>query len=216
MNLADSQLLSRAISHLRRKRFALFRELVGPLARPLRILDVGGTEHFWVQVGFAAEPGVHVTILNVTKPVTTLPSFTGVVGDARSMPEFADGEFDVAFYNSVIEHVGALPEQLAMAAEMQRVGKRYFVQTPNRRFPLEPHFLVPWFQYLPEDAKVWLIRRWRLGHVPRQPDPDKARALARSTQLMTKAELVRAFPDARIYEETVLGLPKSFICYEGF
>jgi len=216
MSWADNALLQRVITDMRRKRFAFFRELVRDLPRPLHILDIGGTEAFWGEVEFASPAEVHVTILNVDAPLTTRLNTIGVKGDARSMPEFSNGQFDIAFSNSVIEHVGDYNDQRAMAAEVRRVGKRYFVQTPNRHFPLEPHFLVPGFQYLPEDVGVLLLQNIRLGHVPRTPDPVAARALVRATQLMTKDQLIGAFPGAKLYEERAFGLVKSYTCYGGF
>lgn len=57
------------------------------------------------------------------------------------MKQFQDNEFDAVFSNSVIEHVGDYEAQRQMANEIMRVGKRYFVQTPNFYFPIEPHIL---------------------------------------------------------------------------
>ena len=43
---------SGSISHrLRGKRFRLFEQSIAPLEKPLRILDVGGTESFWQAMG---------------------------------------------------------------------------------------------------------------------------------------------------------------------
>ena len=72
---------------------------------------------------------------------------------------FADGEFDLAYCTSVIEHVprGA---PAAFAAELRRVARGWYVQTPARSFPIEPHSLLPGAQWLPA-----ALRRlyWRLG-----------------------------------------------------
>ncbi|MEM2045934.1 MAG: class I SAM-dependent methyltransferase, partial [Candidatus Bathyarchaeia archaeon] len=57
-----------------------------------------------------------------------------IIGDARCMP-FKDKSFDVVFSNSVIEHVGNYDDQKMCAEEIRRVGKCYFVQTPNFYFP---------------------------------------------------------------------------------
>ena len=75
---------------------------------------------------------------------------TVLEADGTQLP-FGDGEFDVAFSNSVIEHVP--PElQAKFASEVGRVADRYFVQTPNRYFPIEPHYQLPLFQFLPAQA----------------------------------------------------------------
>lgn len=50
-----------------------------------------------------------------------------------------------------------------MAREIRRIGKHYFVQTPNCLFPIEPHFLFPGFQWMPSFLKVILIRHYNLG-----------------------------------------------------
>jgi hypothetical protein len=71
-----------------------------------------------------------------------------VQGDARSL-ELPDQSFDIVFSNSVIEHVGTWEDQHAFARETARVGKRYWIQTPNKHFPIEPHMNFPYFQFLP-------------------------------------------------------------------
>jgi hypothetical protein len=144
------------------------------------------------------------------------PPFSSVTGDARAMPEFADAEFDVVFSNSVIEHVGGLEDQRRMAEEIQRVGRRFFVQTPNRRFPIEPHTVFPLFQFLPLAVRVSLVRRFQLGWIPRTPDARAARGRVCSIRLLTRAEVGQLFPGATIHRERVCGLTKSFIACGGF
>ena len=105
-------------------------------------------EHDWVRVeGDEAVFGISWFAQDALGEIVfvSLPD----VGDAVDMPGISDGAFDVVFSNSVIEHVETYENQRRMAAEIRRVGRRYFVQTPNRHFPLEPHFLVPGFQLLP-------------------------------------------------------------------
>jgi hypothetical protein len=66
----------------------------------VRILDVGGTEVFWQTTGWTADEGIDIAILNIAAPAVHHASFKSIVDD--------DGNsfFDVAFSNSVIEHVG--------------------------------------------------------------------------------------------------------------
>jgi len=77
------------------------------------------------------------------------PHVRYVQGDALALP-FADGEFDVVFSNAVIEHVGGREEQRCFVLETIRVGRRAFVTTPNRRFPLEVHTRLPLVHWLPD------------------------------------------------------------------
>lgn len=122
----------------RQRRHALLLSLVDTLPRPLTILDVGGTVHYWRHYGVPRD--VHITLLNRgPAPADLPPNFYYVQGDACAM-QFADNEFDVVFSNSVIEHVGEWARQQAMAHEVQRVGHSIWVQTPSRWFPWEPHY----------------------------------------------------------------------------
>jgi hypothetical protein len=208
---ADS--LSRRLRH---KRSAFFEKLIAPLVKPLRVLDVGGTEEFWQALGYGDRDDLWVTLLNVTACSTSSPQFNSIAGDARDLSQFKRREFDVVFSNSVIEHVGDFVDQKRMADEVQRVGRRYFVQTPNRYFPIEPHFLFPFFQFLPEALQVYLLGRYRLGTYDIVTDRDYARELVREIRLLSLGEFRSLFPVASIYRERLLGLTKSFVAYGGW
>lgn len=140
--IADNRDENSLAVQFRRKRFAFFLSLLSQLNRPVSILDVGGAESYWKTMGIDHHAQVFVTLLNLTEENVSLPNVKSIVGDARAL-HFGDRSFDVVFSNSVIEHVGSFQDQLQMAGEVQRVGIRYFIQTPNKSFPLEPHFLFP-------------------------------------------------------------------------
>jgi hypothetical protein len=103
-----------------------------------------------------------------------------------------------------------------MAAEVRRVATAYWVQTPNFWFPVEPHFLVPAWHWLPEDARVAILRRRGVGWAGRCPDPQRAREVVQEHRLMRRAELARLFPDAVIMGERIGGLTKSWTALGGF
>ena len=208
---ADNTNPDSVASRLRRRRFQLFRALVEPLEAPIRVLDVGGTAGFWRMVPPEWKSDLRITLLNLTHPDEVPEGFESVEGDARDLKGFDDASFDVVFSNSVIEHVGTAEDQRRMAAEVRRVGRRHYVQTPNRRFLIEPHFQFPLFQYLPEALRVGLVRRFALGWYPRLPDPEEAAELVRSIRLMTRSEFAGLFPGSTIVTERLFGLPKSFI-----
>lgn len=201
----------------RRKRFALFEALIAPLPRPLRILDVGGTQQFWQDMGFLGARDIAIVLLNVSHDAPPRANFTTVIGDATDMREFADGEFDIVFSNAVLEHVGDFAQQQRMAREVRRVGKRYFVQTPNRYFPIEPHFFsIPYFQLLPFRVKVFLVRHFEIGWYPRLRDEHEAREAVRMVRLLSRRDLRRIFPGATLYGERLYGLTKSYTAYAGW
>lgn len=77
------------------------------------------------------------------------PNIPYVQGDACSLP-FPDGAFDIVFSNAVIEHVGGRDRQLDFVREACRVGRRVFIATPNRWFPIEVHTRLPLVHWLPD------------------------------------------------------------------
>ena len=89
------------------------------------------------------------------------PGYPGpfVQADAAERLPLGDGEFDLAYCNSVIEHV-APARRPAFAAEVRRVARGWYVQTPARSFPIEPHSLLPGAHWLPVGVRR---RYWGLG-----------------------------------------------------
>ena len=204
-------------TRMRRRRFSFFLSLLEHVKRPARILDVGGTQDFWESMGHGDLGDLRVTLLNLEAQPASGSNFESVAGDARDLSRYADGSFDVVFSNSVIEHLGpSFADQQLMADEIRRVAQRYFVQTPNRHFPIEPHFLTPGFQFLPISARVWAATHFHLGWYKKFADPDAARREVESISLLTERQMQRLFPGALIYKEKFLGLTKSFVAYGGW
>lgn len=214
--LADNSSGTSLATRMRRARFELFLSLLRRLDGHVEILDIGGTQEFWNLMTDGNPGDVRVTLLNIDRQPVSSSRFVSTVGDARSMPQYEDNSFDVVFSNSVIEHVGSYENQRRMANEVMRIGKRYFVQTPNKRFPLEPHFLFPYFQYLPGAIRAQLVHRFDVGWYKRIPSLVKAREEVDSIQLMTRRRFADLFPGATIYDERILGLTKSFVAYRGW
>jgi len=201
---------------MRRARFSLFLSLLGGVKGHVEILDIGGTQGFWNLMTGGDIGDAKVTLLNIEEQDVASGQFVSAVGDARNMPRFGTKSFDVVFSNSVIEHVGTYDDQRRMANEVMRVGKRYFVQTPNKRFPLEPHFLFPWFQYLPSEVRAQMVHHFDVGWYKRIPDLNAARAEVNSVRLLTRREFVALFPGATIHTERLGGLAKSFVACGGW
>ena len=136
----------------RTRRHARFLALVAPTPE-MSILDVG--------CGALGLRGLAPELAITGVDLVARPGYPGpfVQADASIRLPFADGEFDLAYANSVIEHV-APARRPAFAAELRRVARGWYVQTPARSFPIEPHSLLPGAQWLP----LGLRRRyWRLG-----------------------------------------------------
>jgi 2-polyprenyl-3-methyl-5-hydroxy-6-metoxy-1,4-benzoquinol methylase len=129
------------------------------------------------------------------------PNVTVRVADGTCLP-FEDSAFPVVFSSSVIEHV---PKELQarFAAEIRRVAHRYFVQTPNRYFPIEPHYQVPFIHFLPERLRRFLNKRFTLGWQQKGSWED--------ITLLSARDLRRLFPDGEVHRERVFGLTKSLM-----
>ncbi len=181
---------------------------------PLSILDLGGTPAFWAPHLDRLPPDSSVTVVNLDPPNDTISErVVQHTGDGRNLWEFPDRTFDVCFSNSTIEHAGTIEDQAAMASEIRRVATGYFVQTPNYFFPLEPHFLVPFWQFFPESLRTWMHCQANLGWIDREPDLQKAREEVASIKLLTAMEFQRLFPDAQIHRERFGPLTKALIAY---
>ncbi|OGL44908.1 MAG: hypothetical protein A2W05_06570 [Candidatus Schekmanbacteria bacterium RBG_16_38_10] len=145
--------------HLRRlERFAIFMKLLKKeIAQPLRIIDIGGTPRFWDNMGIANDNRFIIHCFNIKRPAINYKNILCFLGDATDLKDIRDKEYDVAFSNSVIEHVYTFENQKKMANEIKRVAKRYFLQTPNFWFPVEPHFRLPLVHYFPPNIRTLLV-----------------------------------------------------------
>ena len=171
-----------------------------------RIVDVGGTTQNW---GYIPEAPT-VTICNINIEDETQGRFVFKRADGTKLP-FGNDSFDIAFSNSVIEHVGDWEKQKAFSEEIRRVSKNYYVQTPNRWFVVEPHFIAPVIHMLPRTLYRRLVPLFSLWYWIRRPSREEVGRVFDEIRLLDRKEVRMLFPDAEIIEERVLGMTKSFI-----
>jgi SAM-dependent methyltransferase len=173
----------------RRKRHEQFFALTG--VRPgMTVVDIGCGS-----LGLRAlEPDLDITGVDLA-PRSEYPG-PFVRADATERLPFDDGQFDLAYSSSVIEHVPR-ERRHAFATELRRVARGWFVQTPARSFPIEPHALLPFAHWLPPP-----LRRpyWRLG----------AQGHWEDIALLGRREMEALFGPAR--SERVGPLTKSWVC----
>ena len=196
--------------HFRQKRRKIFYKLMKPLENE-RILDVGGDHWFWSTMGWKSP----ITLLNLYIPDVPYDAkqFSYVLGDGVKNP-FQDKEYDIVFSNSTIEHVGAFENQVKFANEIRRTGKRYWVQTPNRWFFMEPHLVTPFIHYLPRNWQRKLLRYCTVWGLVAKPSKEQIDKFMTTIRLLTRTEMRRLFPDALLYEERFLFFAKSFVAYK--
>lgn len=186
-----ARLASPLAARARARRHERFFALAG-VDPQARVLDVGCGS-----IGLRAlEPQLDITGVDLVER----PEYPGpfLRADATVGLPFADGEFDLVYSSSVIEHIPP-PRRVAFAAELRRVGRGWFVQTPAHSFPVEPHSLLPGAHWLP----VGLRRRyWRLG----------AAGAWEEIHLLRRSEMEDLFGPA--LPERVGPLVKSWVCVQ--
>ena len=200
----------------RKKRFKLFLEYIQPSITDT-LLDVGGYPGSWTS---KPQPVRQIDTLNVHGVSWNATDFPHhhikiLVGNgcALAMP---DKSYEIGFSNSVIEHVGSWERQQQFAAEICRVAKALWVQTPAYECPLEPHYLTPFIHYFPRSFQKKILRCFTLWGWIQRPTPAQINEMVETTRLLRKSEMVELFPDCEIITERLFGvLPKSYIAFRG-
>ncbi len=200
--------LDGGILYFRRQRMDRFRRQFG-ISQSTTILDVGGTGYNWSLLDIRPR----IILLNLPRGLSQ-ESFPAIPGDGCFLP-FRDQSFDIVFSNSVIEHVGTPEMQAQFAREVARVGKRYWVQTPDRSFPVEPHLLTPFLHYLPHTWQSRVARRFTVWNWMTRPSRDRwewyIEHYLESIRLLSAGDMRRLFPDAEIVRERLLGKSRSLV-----
>lgn len=202
------------VNKLRKNRFSLLENRIKQLASQkdtFRILDIGGDISYWKHVGWKRD-NCHIYLLNLYENAIEEKDaafFHTVIGNALALP-FQKGDFDLIFSNSVIEHVGSYENQKKFADEVIRICDRYIIQTPSLWFPLEPHSLIPLFQFIPHRLRALLIMTFNINYFPKRSNYKEALTVSRSTLMFTKKRFQQLFPGAEIQVEKLFGIPKSY------
>jgi hypothetical protein len=179
----------------------------------MRVLDLGGTTWFWTLSPVKPKSLVIVNLDEGCLRDDLPPWISTVRADACNLPpEVLDMSFDLVFSNSLVEHVGGPSRREVLAGTIARLSDHYWVQTPARSFPLEPHWMFPGFQFLPVATRAAISRRWPLS-------PPNLRRRSRreaiddvlEVELLNTTEMKRLFPDAELWPERFLGLKKSIV-----
>ncbi|OQW96714.1 MAG: hypothetical protein BWK74_07875 [Desulfobacteraceae bacterium A6] len=195
--------------YFRTKRMRQFWQRFGLTSESI-VLDIGGCEFNWTLLPAQC----HVTLINLSAPGKSYNSFTWIIGDGRHLP-FKDEAFDVVYSNSVIEHLGSFGNQRFFADECRRVGQRYYVQTPNKCFFMEPHLITPFIHWLPRRIQRLLLRNFTLWGWITRPTSHYCESFMQEIRLLGEQELKHLFPEADIWHERFLGLSKSLMAVKN-
>lgn len=199
-----------------RRRGARFKELLRrfPELDRMRVLDLGGTPEFWRS---APVRPAHVTTLNLDDKYHPDERWLDhVVADACELASLDQcvGGYDLVVSNSLIEHVGGYVRRQRFSRVVATAAPFHWIQTPNRFFPIEPHYVAPGFQFLSPGARAELVRRWPLAH-ERVYSKSDALSQVLTIELISATELQHLFPQSTIWHERLAGLSKSIVAVKS-
>jgi hypothetical protein len=208
-NLVDPDHPGSLTHQLRQRRKEEFARRFPNLA-DMRVLDLGGTAISWRLSGLRA---ASLTVVNLDEPVDSGDSWMTVVrGDACTG---GFGKYDLVYSNSVLEHLGGHARRQQFADVVQESAPCWWVQTPYRYFPVEPHWIFPGFQFLPFRARVMICQHWSTIHTPMIKDRAKAAESVASVELISATEMRSYFPTSEIWFERFAGIPKSLVAIKA-
>jgi hypothetical protein len=171
-----------------------------------KIIDVGGTVFNWKFID--SKPSV--TLINIGVKEWKENNFQMIEADGTKIP-FDDNSFDICFSNSVIEHVGNWDKCVSFSREIRRVAPKYYVQTPNKWFPIEPHLITFFLHWFPMSARRKLVRLFSVWGLVNKPNQQEIDHFLQGINLLSVKQMKILFPDAKIKKERVLFLTKSII-----
>ncbi|MCX6111687.1 MAG: methyltransferase domain-containing protein [Proteobacteria bacterium] len=174
------------------------------------ILDVGGTSKNWDLLDYKCKSNIILLNIEDFQQTEWCSPYKFVKGDGRYL-DYLDKSFDIAFSNSVIEHVGNYEDQKRFADEILRVGKKVWVQTPAKSFFVEPHLICFFIHHFPPKIQEATIRYFSLWGLITKPSRERSKEFLRSIRLLNYREIKALFPSCKIYKERFIFFTKSYI-----
>lgn len=175
----------------------------------MSVIDLGGTVEAWQR---APIHPASVHVINLESGDAEVPPWirTDIADACNLPPHIINGNYDLVFSNSVLEHVGGYSQRQQFADAVHKLADRHWVQTPYRYFPIEPHWLFPGFQFLPLSVRATVSQRWPLSH-NQSKERERNIHRAMSVELLSRTEMGLHFPHSTIGAERMLGMTKSLI-----
>lgn len=153
---------------------------------------------------------INLSEAHINKIKEVYPEIDARIGNACNLP-YPDKSFDVVYSNAVIEHVGSFEHQKQMASEIMRVGKSWFVTTPNRWYPFEFHMRLPFVTWLPLHGYRVIGKLISYNHVAKKYQFGLDR---NELCLVTQRELEYLFPGSRIIKSRITFMAETLIVVE--
>lgn len=192
----------------REKKYRVFEQLLRP-TRGMRLLNVGATG---AGMGLAEQleafypypegiVGGGLRFEDVWDYVKSFPAVRAVAFDGCALP-FPDQSFDIVYSNAVLEHLPTWEGQQRFAAEIERVGRGWFVTTPNFWYPIEAHYHLPFIQFLPSSRQARIARAFGKAPYP-------------VLRLLSRRQMRQLFPGSQVIGCRVTFYPETLIAYKA-
>ncbi|MFH0876270.1 MAG: class I SAM-dependent methyltransferase [archaeon] len=188
----------------KKKKYELFIKFLSPNRNSI-ILDVGCGQGTFLEEMYPYKKNIialDISKENISNLKKKFPYIKTICTDGSALP-FKDKSIDIIFSNAVIEHVGNYEKQHLFASEIIRVAKKYFVTTPNKLFPYEPHYRLPFFQFVPKKIQKLITKHFNVGNYKKGEWED--------INLLTLIQLKKLFPDSNIIKHRVTLFPETLI-----
>jgi hypothetical protein len=222
MTFLSSRIVNKLRNKIREKRNSLFNETF-KIDNNTKILDLGGGNGGYITSLVINKYWKNITVADIDKELLNKARSRGLktilLNQTCDLP-FKDQSFDIIFCNSVLEHVTinkeeiwncfdsrrfyieSMRNQIKFSNEIRRVAKSYFLQTPNKYFPLESHTWLPFVQYYPRKFQIFIIKLLnKIWFKKTKPD----------WNLLNFKDIKYLFPNDLIYKDKILGMIKSFV-----
>jgi SAM-dependent methyltransferase len=169
-------LAKRVMRAARQRMYDLFRAECRPDAFS-SIVDIGASDEESDEANVLEKMHPHtgmITCAGIGTGADILKAYPGIrfqhIEPGSPLP-FRDGQFDIAYSNAVLEHVGGPQQRSHFIREAMRVAKAGFIAVPHRWFPIEHHTGLPLLHFAPSFFRA-ILRGTRYAYWTKQENLD--------------------------------------------
>lgn len=215
-------LIKKIRHYTRQKRSRLFFQFMAEFNdKPIRIIDLGGTAAFWEDWGITSDHHVEITLINNHHIDTTqkgydhsIPFIKEQIKDVNELETHDFYGYDLIFSNSMIEHLESNALQKRLCEVIEASGLPYFIQTPNKKSLVDPHFphpLVPFFAAYPKRLQATLLTIHHFNGGTRAVSHQEAWQRLKYYTPLSKTGFERLLPEGTLTAESFLGIAPSLV-----
>ncbi len=205
--------------HTRAKRYKLFSEFIADMAKPLNIVDIGGTAAHWIGK-LSQSDNINITLINNHHIDKTNINYDNrydfiqeKIMDANDLSISDLSSYDLIFSNSFLEHLENKELQISLAQKITKSGKPYFIQVPNKYCAIDPHFPypLPFFAAYPKSLQAWLLSKYHFGGGGKNASREQVDQRLKYYNPIGYKDFITMFPNGKLVRERTFGLNLSLV-----